>query len=298
MNSLVFRRVAAVLAFAWVGIHFSGCAAFRKSGWDASSSTSDASIAEAKKKIAQGLGHWAKRDQKAELEKALKLFEEAAEADPTNLDNLVLLTRGFYLMADTHIADTDERKKVWDQGTAWGERALATNEGFRKKVKDEGQNVEDALDTLTKREVPALYWTAVNLGKWAKLSGLGTMLKYKNRIKMMVERVEALDALYFHGAVPRYWGTYYAVAPSFAGGSMEKSLKYYKQSLELAPTYFGTHVLYAENYATRKSDRELFRKHLDIVLKGKPESLPGLEPEQRLEQIKAKKMLETMEEFF
>ncbi len=291
-------RPTSALIFFSSAVLLSGCAAFRSAGWDSNTSPTEGSAVEAKQAIERGLTHWLKRDQRPDLEMALAEFGKAAEAEPSNFDNLILLTRGYYILADGHLEDLEEKKQTWDRGTAWGERALATNAAFKKKVKEEGRNLEDALDVLTKREVPALYWTAVNLGKWARLSGLGTMLKYKNRIKMMVERVEQLEPLFFHGAVPRYWGTYYAVAPGFAGGSMEKSFAQYERSLKLENNYFGTHVLFAENYATRKNDRELFKKHLNFVLNGKPASMPGLEPEQRLEQNKAKKMLEQIEDLF
>ena len=73
------------------------------------------------------------------------------------------------------------KKKYWEMGTSYGEKAMATNSAFAKAMKNEGK-VEDHLDKLGKREVGAMYWTAANLGKWAKNSGIATTLKYKNRI--------------------------------------------------------------------------------------------------------------------
>ena len=294
------RIHALILPFAFVALSIvlSGCAASRQSGWDAPPSTTEASSQEAKALFTQAMTPWKTRHEKPSLEQALKLLEQSAAEDPSSLDTLIHLTRGHYLMADAHAEDNEAKKASFDLATRWGERALATNEAFKKKVKDEARNVEEALDTLTTREVPAMYWTAASLGKWARLSGLGTMLKYKNRIKMLVERVEVLDPQYFHGAVPRYWGTYYAVAPGFAGGDINKSLQHYQKSLKLENNYFGTHVLYAENYATRKNDRELFKKELEFVINGKPESMPELLPEQIIEQRKAKKMMAQIEDLF
>lgn len=295
MRKSAFLLVISMMASSTL---WSGCAASRVAGWDSPAGTSESSAAEARALMAKAMGPWKQRHEKASLEESLKLLEDAASEDPSNLEILNHLTRGYYLMGDAHAETNEDKKTAFDLATRWGERAMATNDSFRKKVKDEGRNVEEALDTLTKREVPAMYWTAASLGKWARLSGLSTMLKYKNRIKLLVERVEALDPEYFHGAVPRYWGTYYAVAPGFAGGDINKSLQQYQKSFKLANNYFGTHVLFAENYATRKNDRELFKKHLEFVLNGKPESLPGLEPEQIIEQRKAKKMMAQMEDLF
>ncbi len=287
-----------VFASAFVAASISACATSRTSGWDKSVEAGKLSPVDMKKKKAEAIALWAKRLEKADLEKALKLFEEVANQNPEDIETLTYLCRGNYFLADGHLTDNEQKKSVWETGTSWGEKALATNAAFRKEVKDNGKKIEEALGTLTVAEVPALYWTASNLGKWARLSGLPTMLGNKNRIRLMIEQVEKLQPDYFHGAAPRYWGAYYAVAPSFAGGSLPKSEENFQRSLKMANNYFGTHVLIAETLAPKKGDQEMFRKHLKFVLEGKPESLPDIVPEQIVEQRKAKKMMEKMSEYF
>lgn len=275
-----------------------GCATSRTAGWEQKAAVGSMSKEDLKKKKTEALALWKKRLDQAELEKSLKVFEEIANQNPGDIESMTYLCRGYYFLADGHLTDNDKKKATWEIGTAWGERALATNAAFRKKVKDEGKKIEEALDTLTVAEAPAIYWTAVNLGKWARLSGLPTMLGNKNRIRLMIERVEKLQPDYFYGAVPRYWGAYYAVAPSFAGGSLPKSEENFEKSLKMANNYFGTHVLIADTLAPKKGDKDLFKKHLEFVINGKPESLPDIVPEQVVEQRKAKKMLEKMAEYF
>ena len=103
------------------------------------------------------------------------------------------LTRGYYLLADGHTEQMEEKKKLWEVGIAWGEKAMATNPEFKKRVVDNGEKIEDTLKYLTKGEIEAIYWTASNLGKWGKNSGIATVLKYKTRIKNMINRVGELD---------------------------------------------------------------------------------------------------------
>jgi hypothetical protein len=62
--------------------------------------------------------------------------------------------------------------------------------------------------------------------------------------------------------------------------------------------YFGTHVLIADTLAPKKDDRALFKKHLEFVINGKSAVLPDIVPEQDAEKRKAKKMLESMEDYF
>jgi hypothetical protein len=138
----------------------------------------------------------------------------------------------------------------------------------------------------------------VNLGKWAKNSNITTTLKYKTRIKKMIERVEALDPNFFYGAPGRYWGVYYSALPKLFGGSLEKSNEQFQKSLKAANNYYGTHVLYAEMFYAKKGDREGFRRELNFVIKGKPNVIAELTAENTIEQRKAKAMLDREKELF
>src|SRR5690606_2489359 len=140
--------------------------------------------------------------------------------------------------------------------------------------------------TLTEKEVPAIYWSAAALGKWAKAAGIATQLKHKTRIKAQIERVEKLSPDFFYGAPSRFWGAYYAVAPSFAGGDLNKSKTHFDKSIKLAPEYLGTKVLMAEVYYTKKGDKKAFEAMLREVLSSKADQHPELGPENMLEKKK------------
>ncbi|MBL7714354.1 MAG: hypothetical protein JNL01_02735 [Bdellovibrionales bacterium] len=292
------KRILVLVALT-VGVSFSmGCASSRTSGFSETAGKSANVKPESAKAFQVARTHWAKRDQKAEVEKAIAELEKAVQADAGNEEALVLLCRANYLLADGHLDDKDMKKKIWEKGTFWGEKALALNPKIRAKVVDEKVALEEVLDLVEPGQVPALYWTAVNLGKWARLSGIGTTLKYKDRIKKMIEKVEALDPGFFFGAVHRYWGTFYAVAPGFAGGDMNKSAERFKKGIEVAPHYLGTRVLYAEAYALKKGDRALFTEELNAVLKAKTSVVAEIEPENKIEQTKAKKLLASADDLF
>ncbi len=278
----------------------SGCAITRTVGWNQGVEGSSLSEKEVRKLSTDAKSHWDKRLDRAELEQALSGWERLANANPADFESRAMLARGYYLLADGHIPDAqmEEKKKYWEIGTSWGEKALATNAAFRKLVQDEKKPVEESLDALTRTEVPAIYWTAVNLGKWAKNSNITTTLKYKTRIKKMIERVEALEPTYFYGATHRYWGVYYSALPKLFGGSLEKSSEHFQKSLKTANDYFGTHVLYAEMVFAKKGDRAGFRRELNFVINGKASGIPELVAENTIEQRKAKAMLEREKELF
>jgi hypothetical protein len=277
---------------------FTGCATSRIEGWKRLIGGKVTSKKELRAELKKAKRHWRKRDQKAELKTALKSFEVVANSSDQPYEAMKYLTRGYYLLADGHTEEMEEKKKLWEVGIAWGEKAMATNSEFKKRVVDNGEKIEDTLKYLTKSEIGAIYWTASNLGKWGKNSGIVTVLKYKTRIKNMINRVGELDKNFFYGAFNRYWGAYYAVAPGFAGGDMNKSWDNFQAAIKIEKNYLGNYVLVADYWAKKKGDKKLFQDQLKKALNGNVNAIPALKPENTIEKRKAKKLLSQMDELF
>ena len=273
------------------------CATSRIAGWNKIFGGKALSKTELSKEMRVAKKHWAKRDNKESLLKSLSSFEKIANSN-NSYEAMAYLSRGYYLLADGHLENMDDKKKNWEIGITWGEKAMATNPEFKKRVIDNGEKIEDVLQYLDKGQIEAIYWTAVNLGKWGKNSGIATVLKYKAQIKNMINRVGALDKNFFYGAFDRYWGAYYAVAPGFAGGDMDKSIKSFNSAVKTEKNYLGNYVLIADYWAKKKGDKDLFIKNLNKVLKMNPNRLRAIAPENRIEQRKAKKLLAQIDELF
>lgn len=284
------------LFFIFVCLFLTSCAV-RNSGWDNKTTTLTLSEKELQDLKESGLKNWKGRENQESLRQSLANFESLHAAQSNNLETLIYLTRGYYLLADSHLENIDEKKKYYEIAASFGEKAMALNEKFKESVKS-GKSVEDSLDLLTKNEVPAIYWSAASLGKWAKFTGIAAALKYKTRIKAMIKTVEKLEPDYFYGAISRYWGGFYSIAPSFAGGDMKKSKEYFEKSISISPEYLGTKVLMADVYYTKVGDKKEFEKSLKEVLASKFDTHPELGPENALEKKKAKKLLEKMDDLF
>jgi tetratricopeptide (TPR) repeat protein len=242
---------------------------------------------------------WNKRDNPSELKKALDLYEQAVRIKPDQYEVLELLSRGYYFYAEAYLRkDPEEQLRYYDISAQWGERAMALFPEFKKKVVEEGVKVEDAVSVLPESFVGAVYWSASAIGKWARLKGFTTILSQRSRIKKLMTWVTEKNPRYFYGGPYRYWGAYYAIAPAFAGGDLKKSKEYFEKSLEVEPNYFGTKVLYADTYATKAQDRPLYERLLKEVLEGDPAVLPDIVPEQKVEQEKAKELLDLVEDRF
>ncbi len=244
---------------------------------------------------------WQARDQRASLEKAIALWEKLTAEHPDDAALWVHLARGYYLLADAYMrlaGEDDAMLATFEKGVQAGEHAmLASSPEFAQKVKA-GEKVEEAVKLIPKDGQAAIYWYATNLGKFAVTKGFTTTLFYKDRIFAVMQQVLKLDENFFYGAPHRYFGAFYAKAPSFAGGDLDKSKEHFEKGLAIEPHYLGTKVLMAEYYATKRGDREMFTKLLNEVLAADPTQLPDITAEQKLEQEKAKQMLARTDELF
>lgn len=276
----------------------SGCGAGRSAAWEKSGAAKPAASAESfDELVREGEEAWATRGERASLEKAIAAWEKAlaAKEDPKALAKL---SRAYYFLADGYMGKGDEQLKTYEKGVKAAERGIAAASPRFKQEVTGGVKVEEAMKNVGAEGVESMYWYASNLGKWARAQGIAKTLGNKDRIRAAMDRCLDLDPNYFYAGPHRYFGAFYAVAPGFAGGDLNKSKDHYDKSLALAPDYLGTKVLYADTYATKKEDRALFEKLLDEVIAADPNKIPEIAPEMKIEQEKAKQLKAKASELF
>lgn len=242
---------------------------------------------------------WEERADPAKLRQAIQVWEKSVASDPENSGVLVKLTRAHYFLADGYLRDKeDEYLEVMDKGVTWGEKALmAVSPEFAEKMR-QGEKFQDAVSVVSKEGVPAMYWYASSLGKWAKRKGFAVLLGQKDNVKATMDLCLELDPEYFYAGPHRYFGAFFAVAPAFAGGDLEKSKVHFNKSLEMEPHYLGTKVLWAQELAVKEQDEETFERLLNEVLAAPDDGIPELVPETRVEKEKAKGLLAKKDELF
>jgi tetratricopeptide (TPR) repeat protein len=295
-----------LIASAMCAAALAGCAGGRQASWEAAEATAESQTPEAQSRrqalLEEAQELWAQRDDQQTLEQAIDRWEQALKIDPSQHETWTDLSRGYYFLADCHIQFEDDSKErmleVYEKSTQAGEQALIQlSPEFRKKMQG-GTRMEEAVTVLKKDAVPALYWRSAALGKWAAAKGFATLLSYKDEVRAVMTHAHELDRLYYFGGPDRYFGAFFARAPSFAGGDLDRSKAHFEASLQLEPNYFATRVLYAEDYGVKSQDREVFDQQLDYVLATDPEILPEAAPENRCEQRKAKRAKEKADEVF
>ena len=185
---------------------------------------------------------------------------------------------------------------------AWANRgdqaqAKAAIDAWTMAAEIDPKNVE-ALSVLNASAVPALYWRASNLGRWAVLESFATLLSYKDEIREVMDFCLDQNPLYFYQGPDRYFGVFYAKAPGFAGGDMKKSAAHFNVAIDAHPNYYGTRILMAEEWAIKEDNRPLFEELINYVLNGDPNAIPELVPESTCEQRKAAKLMAEIDDTF
>lgn len=249
--------------------------------------------------VRTGDEHWRARNDEVHLRRALNAWGQAAAYSPDDAELLVKLTRGHYFLADAYLrANEDAYLAELDQAVQWGQRALnAVSPEFEKRMAA-GMPFQEAVAFIPKAGVPAMYWYASALGRWAQHRGFGGVMGNKDDVKAAMDRCLHLQPDYYFGGPHRYFGAYYAVAPTLAGGDAEKSKVHFQRSLAIAPDFLGTKVLWAAELAVKERDEETFEKLLNEVLASSPEILADVEPEGRVEQAKARELLAHKDDLF
>ncbi len=251
--------------------------------------------------VQKGDEAWKQRGDRKQADAAIAAWEEAAKVDPTRADVQLKLAYAYYFLANAHLRweeDSEETQlAAFEKGVVAGERAIKLQSPeFAKKIKD-GAGWQEAVKSVPKEGVPGLYWYATNLGKWALLDGFTTILSHKDDVAAIMEHCKSLDETFFYAAPHRYFGVYRTKIP-FPGGDLPASRKHFERAIELAPTYLDTKVLFAEAYAVKAQDEELFKKLLGEVLAAADDVNPELVPETQNSKRVAKDLLENIEDYF
>jgi len=154
------------------------------------------------------------------------------------------------------------------KGADYALRALEVRHpGCREKLSKVAA-VRPFLDSLTTKDVPALFWYGFNLGAWVNQNrdSMRAVAKAFVAEKAML-RVLELDGAYYHGSAHLFLMIYYASRPPMMGGKPEKALAHYRQLKALAgDDFLPADVYYARYYLHRIQNRQEYEAVLTRVL--------------------------------
>jgi hypothetical protein len=246
--------------------------------------------------VAEADAAFALRGDRAQLELAIQKYDAATKLKDDDWQSYEKLARACYILADGWLFFEKDDKEAeflstYERGFKAAERGLAALYPEVEKKLSMGVDLKDAAALVTKDGIGLLYWYSTNLGKWGNAQDITVVVRYKERIFNVMNKVLELDPTYFHGAPHRYFGAFYSIAPPAFGGDIDKSWEHFQESLKIEPSYAATYNLIAEFYAPKKKDGKLFDEMVTKVRDLPLEAIPGLEAETAIEKRKAELLI-------
>ncbi len=307
----IFALLVCLLALALA----SGCAADRKSAFEDGDAAKQSKVkGDFLETLEEADAHWQNRKDRKELEKAISLWEKAVQMEAPGLSEqektnkraeaYERLARANYFLADSHIrlqgddesANEEAMMATFEKGVTAAEQAIKLRDpNFAKKVA-QGDSWMDHVKKADKAAIPGLYWYATNLGKWALLEGIATILARKDDIKATMEFICDENEDFYYGACHRYFAVYWTKVPFSKDAA--KAKKHFDKTLEIAPNYLATKVLMAENYAVLTEDKKLYNTLVKEVMETSDDAVPAITAENHYEKMKAERLQKTAEDRF
>ncbi|MCB0220782.1 MAG: hypothetical protein KDH09_13865 [Chrysiogenetes bacterium] len=252
--------------------------------------------AEAAALIEEGNAAFRNRHERAQLELAKDKFEQALAIDPRHPGVGGQLAWIYFILGEyyTDKDDTETRKNYYHVGREYALKGLEANPKMREILENDG-DIRDALPFATIDDVPALYWGAIDWGRWGQLVGLIRMGLDIPKIKAMNDRVMELDESYLEYSVHRFYGVYYVEIP--VGKDPEKSREHFEIAIAKSKA-LTTKVLMAEYYATFMDDRELYVRLLNEVVAAKLDPNDPLRLDDEHAQQYARELLDEVDDIF
>jgi hypothetical protein len=119
------------------------------------------------------------------------------------------------------------------------------------------------------------------------------------RVEWMMKRALELEEGFYYGGPHLFMGIWYASRPKMAGGDLKKAREHFLKAIHLGQGKFlMSSVYYANYYARKVMDKELFISTLQNVLETPANIVPELTLINSVAQKTAKELLDHVEDYF
>jgi tetratricopeptide (TPR) repeat protein len=219
----------------------------------------------------------------------LKLVEALIKGDPQNKQLLLIASQGFsaYSLGFAEDDSVERARGFYLRARDYGMRVLRQNPRLDEALNKDLASLQAALRTLSKDDVPAVFWTAFAWGSYINITraDVGAVADLPKVIAMM-EFVRQIDPTYYYGGSYLFLGSIEGSMPRVLGGKPEKAKEYFERALAVnGGKFLLTYVYYAKTYAVQEQDQALF----ESLLKKVDDASLDILPEARLSNAIAKK---------
>lgn len=231
----------------------------------------------------------------------LMLIDGMVEAVPDNERLLITAAQAYASFASAFVEDTDTSYAIilYERAKTYALRALALR-GLKDPVSKPFDDFEAAVNRLGKDDVPYMFWTATCWGSWIRLN-LGSIAAVAELpwVEALMKRVLVLDEKFYYGGPHLFMGIWFASRPKIAGGDLTQAKYHFERALEFSGDKFlMTRVYYADQYARKTLNKDLFIATLEKVLEIPADNTPELTLLNTVAHKKAKELLEHSDAYF
>jgi len=227
----------------------------------------------------------------------LLLLDGMVEAVPDDERLLMAAAQGYSSFAS---AFTEEEDREYARTLAAKAKDYALRALEKKGVKGNLDEFGEALATLGKDDMEYIFWGGACWGNWISLN-LDSMeaLADLPKVELLMRRALELDEAFYYGGPHLFMGIWYSSRPKMAGGDLDKARWHFSRAMELGQGKFlMASVYYADLYAKKVQDRELFLSTLRNVLETPAEVVPDLTLLNTVAKAKARTLLDNADDFF
>ena len=231
----------------------------------------------------------------------LMLVDGMVEAVPNNARLLITAAQAYSSFAAAFVEETDKdyAAALYAKAKKYALQSLEVR-GLKNPVSKPFEQFEKDVTALGKEDVPYMFWTATCWGGWIRLN-LNSMAAVAElpRVELLMKRVLVLDEQFYYGGPHLFMGIWFASRPKIAGGDLTKAQYHFEKALEFSRGEFlMTRVYYADQYARKTLDKDLFVATLEKVLDIPVDKMPELTLLNTVAHKKAKELLEHVNEYF
>jgi hypothetical protein len=231
----------------------------------------------------------------------LMLMDGMVEAWPDNDRLLLAAAQSYASYASGFVEGQDDNyaRALYARARDYALKSLVQR-GLQAPATTPFDSFEEQVQKMGQDDVPYLFWSATCWGNWIRfnLESMEAMAQLP-RVETMMKRVLALDEGFYYGGPHVFMGVWYASRPKMAGGDLAKARDHFLKAIELGQGKFlMTYVFYADQYARRVFDKQLFVSTLQKVIDTPADTLPELTLLNTVARNKAQTLLEQANEYF
>ncbi len=217
---------------------------------------------------------------KAAMPAALLQLDGLIEASPDNAKLLVRTAEAYngYTFVFVEGRDNDRARKLYWRAFEYAGRTLKQNRRVAAAFDGPVDEFEASLQSLDKKDVPAMFWAASSWLSWAGLNvDDPEIFLALPKIKVLLKRCIEVDETYRYGIAHAVLGVLHASRPAAHGGKPELAKAAFDRAFAISERKLLLfQLMYAKYYAYQIQDRALFVKTLDEIINAPEDLLPAM----------------------